>query len=148
FPGIGFANETLAERPLPAGAEGHFAIPRWDKVAKAYPEAVQLVLNMTTVARDGWFHNWREGEIDEKHIRQLAKTARLLERLGREQEGYDILVVPCQFGLRHRGRSIRRAREAMTPSEFALGAFAAGMMLLTHPERLQHDDDLSIDCPG
>src|SRR5262249_26747840 len=59
-----------------------------------------------------------------------------------------ILVVPCQFGLRHRGRSIRRAREAMTPSEFALGAFAAGMMLLTHPERLQHDDDLSIDCPG
>src|SRR3989344_6999655 len=41
FPGIGYANEKLAEQPLPEGAEGWFAIPRWQKVAKTYPEAVQ-----------------------------------------------------------------------------------------------------------
>jgi len=36
----------------------------------------------------------------------------------------------------------------MNSTEFGLGAFAIGMMLLTHPERLQHYDDLWIDCAG
>jgi hypothetical protein len=64
------------------------------------------------------------------------------------QKDHDILVVAAQFGLRHRGRSVRRAREVMNASEFCLGAFAIGIMLLTHPERLKHYDDLWIDCAG
>jgi hypothetical protein len=56
--------------------------------------------------------------------------------------------VPAQFGLRHRGRSVRRAREVFNASEFGLDTFAVGIMLLTHPERLQHYDDLWIDCAG
>ena len=36
----------------------------------------------------------------------------------------------------------------MSANEFGLGAFAVGIMLLTHPERLQHHDDLWIDCAG
>jgi len=31
FPGIGFADEKLAEQPLPPNAEGWFAIPKWEK---------------------------------------------------------------------------------------------------------------------
>ena len=36
----------------------------------------------------------------------------------------------------------------MSGTEFGLGAFAIGCMLLTHPERLQHSNDLWIDCAG
>jgi hypothetical protein len=57
-------------------------------------------------------------------------------------------VVPAQFGIRHRGRSVRRAREVMSANECGLGAFAIGIMILTHPERLSHYNDLWIDCAG
>jgi hypothetical protein len=36
----------------------------------------------------------------------------------------------------------------MNANQFGLGAFAIGIMLLTHPERLQNYDDLYIDCAG
>jgi hypothetical protein len=72
----------------------------------------------------------------------------VFQKLGLEQKDHDILVVAAQFGLRHRGRSTRRAREVMNASEFGLGAFAIGIMLLTHPERLMNYDDLWIDCAG
>jgi len=36
----------------------------------------------------------------------------------------------------------------MRKAEFGLGAFAVGIMLLTHEDRLQHYDDLWIDCAG
>ena len=36
----------------------------------------------------------------------------------------------------------------MNSLQFGLGAFAVGCMLLTHPERLQHYDDLWVDCAG
>ena len=33
-------------------------------------------------------------------------------------------------------------------NEFGLGAFATGIMLLTHPERLQQFKDLQVGCAG
>ncbi len=148
FSGIGYADEKLAEQPLPANAEGWFAIPRWQSVAKTYEEAVQKVLEMINQQRKGKFYNYREGRLGEKYLRQHERTVKKLEALAEQQKGYDILVVACQFGLRHRGRSVRRAREVFTANEFGLGAFEVGCMLLTHPERLQHYDDLWIDCAG
>lgn len=148
FPGIGYANEKLAEQVLPENAEGWFAIPRWEKVAPTYGEAVQKVLDMIKQTRNGAFHNYREGELGQSQLRQSAKSMSVFQKLGDEQKDQDILVVPAQFGLRHRGRSVRRAREVMNANECGLGAFAVGIMLLTHPERLKHYDDLWIDCAG
>jgi len=148
IPGIGYADEKLAEQPLPANAEGWFAIPRWQSVAKTYEEAVEKVLELIKQQRDGKFYNWREGKLGAKYLRQHERTAKKLEALADQQKGYDILVVAAQFGLRHRGRSVRRAREVFTANEFGLGVFEIGCMLLTHPERLQHYDDLWIDCAG
>lgn len=148
FPGIGFADEQLATRDLPKGAEGYFAIPRWETLAPTYGEAVQKVLDMIKKTRNGKLYNYCEGKLGPQYLRQHAKTSKAFQVLGDQQKGYDILVVPCQFGLRHRGRSVRRAREVMIASEFALGAFANGIMILTHPERLQHDNDLWIDGGG
>ena len=150
FPGIGFANEELAQRPLPENSEveGYFAIPRWESVAKTYGEAVQKVLDLINQTRNGKFCNRREGQLGPRYLQQSEKAVKTFQKLGEEQKGYDILVVPAQFGIIHRGRSVRRAREVMRTSQFGLGAFAIGIMLLTHQERLQHYDDLWIDCAG
>lgn len=148
FPGVGFADEKLADQLFPPNAEGWFAIPRWQLVAKTYNEAVQKVLDLIEKQRKGKFYNYREDRIGEQYLRQHERTAKKLQTLGNQQKGFDILVVATQFGLRHRGRSVRRAREVFMANEFGLGAFEIGCMILTHPERLQHYDDLWIDCVG
>ena len=147
FPGVGFADENMV-RPVVANAEGYFAIPRWQSIAPTYGEAVQKVLDALNKAYKGKFKNWREGQLGPDQLRQSAKSAAAWEQIGEAQKGFDILVVPAQFGLRHRGRSVRRAREVMESNEFGLGAFAVGIMLLTHEDRLKHYDDLYVDCAG
>lgn len=148
FPGIGFADEKIAQGEPPQHAEGWFAIPKWQTMAPTYGEAVQRVLDMIKKTRGGKFINFREGQLGPERLRQMTKTASLFKKLCDEQKNHDILVVAAQFGIRHRGRSVRRAREVFSANECGLGAFANGIMLLTHPERLQYYDDLWIDCAG
>lgn len=133
---------------LPEGAEKLFLIPRWEKIASTYGEAVEKVFEIFKKNHNCKFENCREGQLGPQYLSQSQKSAKALQKLGAKQKDYDMLVVPAQFGLRHRGRSVRRAREVMNSSEFGLGAFAIGIMLLTHPERLQYHDDLGIDCAG
>lgn len=144
FSGIGYADEKLVEQLLPASAEGWFAIPKWEKFASTYSKAVEKVLDMINKTRNNKFYNYYKDHC----LRQHIKTIKMFQMISDQQKKHDILVVPAQFGLRHRGRSVRRAREVMSSSEFGLGAFAVGIMLLTHPERLQNYDDLWIDCAG
>jgi len=59
------------------------------------------------------------------------------------------LIIPAQFGMRHRGRSIRRTRKVLELNEFGLDVFSVGCMLLTHPERLSgQPNELYVDCAG
>jgi hypothetical protein len=152
FPGIGFADETLAEGKLPKNAEGWFAIPNWEAIAPTYRLAVERVL--AKLAETRALHNHRVGALGPEHLRQsdrtvqMSRTIRMMKRLGDMQKDHDLLVVAAQFGLRHRGRSVRRAREVFTSSEFGLGAFAVGIMTLTHPERFVRWEQLHTDCPG
>lgn len=148
FPELGTVDESVATCDLPPDTEGYFTIPCWEKIALTYSEALQRVLDLIKQTRNGKFHNYREGQLGPLHLRQHARTVERFQQLGDQQQGHDILVVPCQFGILHRGRSVRRAREVMTVGEFGLGAFSVGIMLLTHPERLQHFNDLWIDCAG
>jgi hypothetical protein len=147
FPGIGGYAENADGHALADGAEGWFAIPRWDKIAPTYGEAVQKVLDLIKQTRNGKFYNYREGQLGPDRLKQSDRTVAAFEKFG-EDQGDDILIIPAQFGIRHRGRSVRRAREVFVGNEFGLGAFAIGIMLLTHPERLQNVDDLWIDCSG
>ena len=146
FPGVGNALEKLAARPLPPNAEGWFAIPKWQTLAPTYGEAVEKVLAMIASKRK--FYNYRDGQLGAEYLRQHAKTAKMFQKLGDEQKDFDILVVSAQSGLRHKGRSVRRAREVFTANEFGLGAFAIGIMLLTHPEREVQWEQLHVDCAG
>ncbi len=160
FPGIGYANQDLltqiekGEVKLPHHAEGWFAIPNWKKNPKifgsTYSEAVQTILNAIEKAYKGKFWNYRKGEVDEQHLRRSARSQEYWDKLIEAQGNPDILIIAAQFGIRHRGRSVRRARVIMedTPGEVGLGSFAVGIMVLMHPERLKNCDDLWIDLAG
>ncbi|MDD4290227.1 MAG: hypothetical protein PHH83_03020 [Patescibacteria group bacterium] len=148
FPELGTFDEAFATKTPLSNAEGLFLIPRWEKIAPTYGEAVQKVLDLIKQTRNGAFYNYREGQLGPRYLRQSQKLTEAFQKLGDEQKDHDVLVVQAQFGIRHRGRSVRRAREVMNSSESGLGSFANGIMILTHPERLQHYDDLWIDCAG
>lgn len=123
FPGIGYADEKLAEQNLPPNAEGWFAIPRWEKIASTYGEAVQKVLDLIKQAENGDFHDFCEGKFSAKHLRQSKKTRKAFQRLGNEQKDSDILVFPFHFDQTHK---------VMNANEFGVGAFAIGIMILTN----------------
>ncbi len=141
---------------LPEGAEGWFAIPKVSDVGKKYfptiidkaeqyCKAVKMVLALLAESRS--FTNYRKGEIVPSKMRQHARTEQCLEHLEVEQKG-SILIIAVQYGMRHRGKSVRRARETFASNEFGLGAFAIGCMYLVHPERCVRFEELDIDCAG
>lgn len=131
---------------LPEGAEGWFAIPHWQKIAPTYNEAVKKILALIASKRN--FYNWREGQLGPDWLREHQRTTQMFDALAKQQKNAEVLIVPAQFGLRHRGRSVRRAREVFASNEFGLGAFAVGCMLLTHPEREAQWEQLHVDCAG
>ncbi len=141
---------------LPSGAEGWFAIPKVSAVGKKqfpaiiykteqYCEAVKLVFALLAESRS--FTNYRNGEIVPTKLRQYARTVDFLEHMESEQHG-DILIIAVQYGMRHRGKSVRKARETFASNEFGLGAFAIGCMALVHPERYVRFKELDTDCSG
>ncbi|MDD2753112.1 MAG: hypothetical protein PHT44_00640 [Candidatus Portnoybacteria bacterium] len=148
FPGFTRANERFAKRPLPGGAEGWFAVPKWEDIAPTYNEAFGIVLDLIGKSRNGKFYNWRENQLGPRHLRQSAKTAGKFRRMGKEQRNCDFLIFAAQLGFMHRGCSIRRALETMSAEEFGLDGFAGAVILLTHQERLKHVDELYMDLPG
>lgn len=141
---------------LPEGSEGWFAIPKVSVVAKKYfPEIADIAeqycevvkLVHTKLADSRSFYNYRNGEIIPSKLRQHARTVDFLEHLEAEQQG-DILIIAAQYGMRHRGKSVRRARKTFASNEFGLGAFAIGCMALVHPERYVSWKELDTDCAG
>jgi len=94
------------------------------------------------------FSNRIIGKLGETYLRQTERSRLAETILGEQQEGSDILVVGAQAGMLHRGASARRTRISMAGNEYAMGVFAFGCILLTHPERLSTGDTLMIDCGG
>jgi hypothetical protein len=137
---------------VPNGAEGKFALPniwRPEPALTGNYNNVVPVLDLIKQDRNGKFYSYRDGQLGPERLRQSARTEATMRKLSEEQGHPDILVIAAQFGLQHRGRSVRRAREVMVDQgQYGLGAFAIGVMLLTHPNRLEHYDDLWIDCAG
>jgi len=148
FPMLNGANLEIAKQPLPEGAEGWAAIPRWQRLGTTYNEAFENHVLPACQTNLKNFCNYLKGELSGKYLRQLPRSAEMFERAAAEQAGYDIIIIPIQFGLRHRGRSVRRARECFAANELGLGAFAVGCLALTHPKRFQRWEQLHADCGG
>ena len=146
FPVLGSCNEKLARKPLLEGAEAWFAVPRWQALAPTYNEAVDLVIEALATKRK--VSNRIVGKLGEIYLRQSERSQLAEKILAEQQGGNDILVVPAQAGMLHRGCSARRTRASLAGNEFGLGMFSIGCILLTHPERLSTADTLMIDCGG
>ena len=144
FPRLG---ETVLPPPpaLPAGAEAWFLIPDWRRVAATYNVAVTDALAAIAGTRPTSLA--RIERLGPNSLRPHERSATMGQRLpGLGDSG--LLLVAAQFGLRHRGRSVRRSRARFADHEFGLGAFAVAVMLLTHPERIAQFDQLYLDCAG
>lgn len=140
---------------LPVSAEGWFAMPSNDGLkklflqiendAERYCAGVRLIHEKIAASRT--FYNYRDGQITADRLRVHARTTHALEQIVQIQPG-DILIVAGQLGMRHRGRSVRRARECFDSNEFGLGSLAVGSIVLTHPNRLVRWKELEMDCSG
>ena len=132
--------------PLPPYAEHGFAMPKWQRVGKTYNEAVEFVMEKLAASRQ--FKNERADQLSEKYLRLSERTEEGLAVLGNAYKS-DYIILPAQFGFMHRGRSIRKVCTIYLRHEFGLGPYETGVMLLSHPERLQgKPNELYIDCPG
>lgn len=145
--------EVPEQGELPAGAEGWFAVPNvWKEdslLTGTYNDSVVQMLERFKKDCGGNFHDYCEGLLGTDRLRESARAKATWKKISADQGHSDILVIAAQFGITHRGRSVRRAREVMVDqNQFELGAFTVGIMLLTHPDRLKHCNDLWIDCAG
>jgi len=140
-------SKELPEKPI--GAEGPFpfVVPYWRKIAKNYGEAVERIL--AAIASELRFNNELQGKLGAEYLLQSMLSETAFDMLHAQQKS-DYLLVWAQFGMLHARpcRSVRRVRVVYLPHEFGLGIFAAGSMLLSHPERLQSENDLFINLPG
>ena len=136
---------------LPEGAEGWFAIPSVDALSRRYfPEVTDPVKKYCRAIQKVaalQLSYYRNEDITPAHLRLSDHTTAALDQLAETQKG-DIMIIAAQLGMRHRGRSTRRAREVFVINEFGLGSLIVGSIILTHPERLIHFQQLNIDCPG
>ena len=139
-------NEIMSRYDLPDGAEAWFAIPRWQALAPTYTEAIERVF--AVLANRRRFENRICGKMSAEYLRESDRAAQAWNLIGNSQEGANILVIPAQAGLRHRGRSARRAAAMMDSNEFGLGAFATAILILLHPERMSGGETLMIDASG
>lgn len=144
-----YYGETYPTLQFPEWVEGPFAIVCPGFFSDKYGEELQEVLKALTTARKGKLQNYlSESQFAPEYLRQSVRTSAKLRLLSEQQSDNDILLLPAQFGIRHRGRSVRRGREVYVASEFGNGSKDIGTMILTNPIRLQHLDDLWIDCGG
>jgi len=157
FGALGYAKSLPEYSVISPNAEGYFAAPSVEALAKKYfpkvtdPDekycrAVELILAKIAAQRD--FTNYHEGKLTSKHLRLHVRTALFMELLAKEQKGSDILIFAAQLGKLHAGQSVRRGREVFNANEVGLYSLAAGSIILTHPKRLVRYEELDMDCAG
>lgn len=147
FPMLATVDETIPRTyRLPEGAEGWFAIPRWQAISASYNEALERMIE--AMARRRRFSNRILHRMGVQYLRQTERTAAAQQILCEQQKNNDILIVAAQAGMLHRGSSARRTRVELAINEYSLDTFAVAAMLLTHPERLSVSNTLLIDCSG
>lgn len=140
---------------LPVGAEGWFAIPSNNGLKKIFPKIEDDVERYCAgvrfvhkkIATLCNFYNYRDEQITSDCLQVHARTVHALNLITEHQPG-DILIVAGQLGMRHRGRSVRRARECFDFNEFGLGVLAVSSIFLNHSNRLVRWEELDMDCSG
>ena len=136
---------VVEEYRLPDGAEGWFVIPKYQQVARNYVEAVELVLAL--LASNRRFRNWRRGHLAADALRSLKHSDQMMRQRIDAQAGA-LTVLPAQLGRRYAAYSADLTIRTLASTEFCLGAFAVGCILLTHDERFPGEAELGVTMPG
>lgn len=133
--------EDIARSPLPVGAESWFVIP---KQKGLYFEAMLDLIEKMREKNKLYPHV----DLRKKSIVRAERTVKALDLIQRKQDIGDAIVIPAQFGAKHKGQSVENVQKKLAPNEFGLGAYEIGWMLLIHSGRVYKDDQLHIDCPA
>jgi len=146
--------EAYRGMEIPSWVEGIFAVPseyamhalfhpaEYDR-ADAYCASVSMLMGKIADSRK--FYNYRDGQIDKSHLWRSDRTTELMDALWELQGRPDIILMPAQLGMRHRGRSVLRAHECFVASEFGGGSLEGLAIALTHPERFVRWEQLHMD---
>ncbi len=117
--------------------ESIFLIPSWQLIATTYSEACRKVFEAITSTRKTYAY------VNFSNIKETDRKAAMWK------DNVNCIVISAQFGEKHKGKSVKQVRnELEMTQEVPLGGYETGIMLLTHPERLQDFNDLWIDCGG
>lgn len=145
----GFVRRIIrGEVKLPDGAERWVLCPRWQIFAEQYGEALEVVFSALREVKHGNFHNSREMQLGPYYLTQIATTKHIFDRYSKEQMHHGILVIPIQLGMRFCGISSDTVKTMFCSTEGGIDSFTTSIILLTHLNRLQNNDDLWISCPG
>lgn len=129
--------------------EGWFVVPRWETVAPTYLQAVDTVLGRIHEISAGGFKKYL-GNTANEFLRQSSDSRRFWNEVAKRQSSSDLLVVHAQLGRVNRGQSVESWAKHRRSHEVGLGAFAVGVIILTHMEHFfsRVDLDFAICCPG
>lgn len=119
-----------------------YQFQHWMKIDKTYSGAVVKMLAQIKATRP--FYNWREGQIDEAHLRETPRKAAAIKKLTKK----GIVTIEVQLGQKYKGRAVEDVRKSFAANEFGLGAYEMACILLADPDILKSYDDLWLDCPG
>lgn len=133
--------QSASDSPENPKSEGLFAIPHYRLIATTYNQAVLRVMEIMKSTRPTY--DYRSGKWTGQYLRDLP-----IKRAFWNAQKEEIILISAQFGLAHRGKSVKTVRTELTDNELPLGIYECLIMLLTHPERLENYNDLWIDCPG
>jgi hypothetical protein len=115
---------------------------------KTSEQFIQSV-SMISLQRNGCIQDAITENAIPLHIRQSKKSRKCMEFLWKSQGcPDDFVLVPAQFGIRHRSISMSDINNHLTEDEFPLGIQEALCMVLTHENRFKTWGDIWISLPG
>lgn len=114
----------------------------WDASFLGFGDHIHNLPQQKVIREKGHLH----GRLTANHLRLTGKLGRAHEQL-KASHG-KLWVVDTQFGKLHAGRIVHRARECMSAGEFGFGPYEVGILLLTHPDRINPGDSLGMYCAG
>jgi len=150
-------NDVYTRLEVPDWVEGVFAVPSEFALARLFYPDIQerpaqycagVNLLLKKIANSRQFYNYCDEQIDPAHLWRTERTALMINALWEMQGRPDIVALPAQLGLQHRGRSDLRARECFMAQEFGAGSLEGAAIALTHPERFVRWEQLHEDLAG
>lgn len=124
-----------------------------DPLGEGFGQVLEKILRFMRDQRGCAFRNSREGELTKDHVRLFWRTKmawQQLEALVPAENGrVRFFVIPINSGKKYQGFSYRNARtDAFDIDALPLDPVSVTALLLSWPERLEHQFKVMVHCSG